>query len=78
MWTSIIESVVSKNRAKSKKVGGLGLSDEWKSIMHSLRVCADSGLCADCGQEPKWACDWDLMRKAADLIERMAKELGLE
>lgn len=52
--------------------------DDWKSITHSLRVCADSGLCADCGQEPKWACDWDLMRKAADLIERMAKELGLE
>lgn len=57
--------------------GSVGVSD-WKSIAHSLRICADSGLCADCGQEPKWACDWDLMRKAADVIETMAKEMGLE
>lgn len=51
---------------------------EWKSVAHDLRICADSGLCADCGQETKWACDWDLMRKAADVIEAMAKEMGLE
>lgn len=50
----------------------------WKDIARDLRICADAGLCADCGQETKWACDWDLMRKAADLIEAMAKEMGLK
>lgn len=52
--------------------------DNWKAVVHDLRTCADNGLCADCGQEPKWACDWDLMRKAADVIEAMAKEMGLK
>ena len=51
---------------------------EWKAVAHDLRVCADNGLCADCGQDTKWACDWDLMRKAADLIEMMAKEMRLD
>lgn len=50
----------------------------WKAVEQDLRTCADNGLCADCGQELKWACDWDLMRKAADVIEAMAKEMGLE
>lgn len=52
--------------------------EDWKSIARDLRICADKGLCADCGQEAKWACDWNLMRKAADLIEAMAKEMGLK
>ena len=50
---------------------------KWKSIAHDLRHCSIGKPCADCERDAKWDCDWRLMGEAADLIEKMAKELGL-
>lgn len=51
---------------------------DWNKVAHSLRNCVEGKPCADCGREPMWNCDWQLMEVAAALIEKMAKELGLE
>lgn len=51
----------------------LGLSSDISETVSALRMCAEGAPCSDCPQRPKkWNCDWNLMGKAADLIEHLA------